>query len=401
MTRRVLVTDAGRGSALAVIRELGRRGWHVVAADSRTSTIGAASRYAAATEVYPSAFQGPGADTAAAVFEIARRHRVDLVVPVSDDVLLPLAAHRHAAPAGVALAIAPDGALHTAADKAATLDLARGLDIPIPETRVVTDAEDARGLLDELGAPVVVKPSRSRVFGPDGRLRKAEVSYAWNDDQLVAAIGAARQPVLVQAYHSGEGQGIGMVLGHGRPLVAVAHRRLHEVPVTGGASALRETVELDPVLLDQATRLLGALNWTGAAMVEFKVGATDTTLMEVNGRLWGSLPLAVHSGADIVGCLADVHLGVDRPAGPIDLYDRGVRSRNLDLELVWIASTLRGRHRFAALAPPGRREGILAAAQLMRRGQCDDVFSSDDRRPGVTGMRDVVTHLTRKVRNGR
>ena len=32
---RVLVTDAGRGSAIAVIRSLGRRGLHVIAADLR------------------------------------------------------------------------------------------------------------------------------------------------------------------------------------------------------------------------------------------------------------------------------------------------------------------------------------------------------------------------------
>src|SRR6185436_9703606 len=45
---RVLVTDAGRGSATAVIKALGRRGWHVIAADEDTLAPGCFSRHARA-----------------------------------------------------------------------------------------------------------------------------------------------------------------------------------------------------------------------------------------------------------------------------------------------------------------------------------------------------------------
>ena len=43
-----------------------------------------------------------------------------------------------------------------------------------------------------------------------------------------------------------------------------------------------------------------ALRYTGVAMVEFKVNAKtgEFVLIEINGRFWGSLPLAVAAGAN-------------------------------------------------------------------------------------------------------
>ena len=57
---------------------------------------------------------------------------------------------------------------------------------------------------------------------------------------------------------------------------------------------------LDPVLAEQAVALLRKLNWEGVAMVEFKRDRAEqrSVLMEVNGRYWGSLPLAIGAGID-------------------------------------------------------------------------------------------------------
>jgi hypothetical protein len=49
-----------------------------------------------------------------------------------------------------------------------------------------------------------------------------------------------------------------------------------------------------------AQMLVSALLWTGPVMVEFKIDNNDgrVLLMEINGRFWGSLPLAVKAGCD-------------------------------------------------------------------------------------------------------
>jgi predicted ATP-grasp superfamily ATP-dependent carboligase len=45
--------------------------------------------------------------------------------------------------------------------------------------------------------------------------------------------------------------------------------------------------------------LLKAIGWEGCAMVEYRLDdrTGEAALMEINGRFWGSFPLAVHAGA--------------------------------------------------------------------------------------------------------
>ncbi|WP_426573895.1 ATP-grasp domain-containing protein [Aquihabitans sp. McL0605] len=397
--RRVLVTDAGRTSSLAVIRSLGRAGHTVVAADSASNPTGARSRYATELASYPSPFVAGAGATAAALAGLARRHRIDVIVPVTDDVIVPLDEHRNLLPDGCTLAMPDHDLLHAAGSKVGSTRLARSLGIGVPRHEIVHRAADTEGIIDRLGAPVVVKPDRSRIIGPDGRLQRGSVAYAWTDDEARRAVEAAGQEVVIQAYHQGVGHGIGMVLADGRPLLAVQHRRLHEVPVTGGASARRVTVAPDPDLLASACAILGELGWTGAAMVEFKVGADGPAFMEINGRLWGSLPLAVLAGCDIPSRMVDVHLGEPEAcAAPLDTsYRTDVVSRNLDLELLWIGSVLAKGRKASNLVSFERREGVLAAVDLLRSNQGDDLAAPDDRRPVLTGVRRAFGHAAHKA----
>jgi NAD(P)-dependent dehydrogenase (short-subunit alcohol dehydrogenase family) len=88
--RRVLVTDAGRGSAIAIMRSLGQAGWEVVAADSDPRSAGFRSRFATETFVHPSPHRSPRAFVES-LHASLRRRRVDLVVPVTDECIHPLA----------------------------------------------------------------------------------------------------------------------------------------------------------------------------------------------------------------------------------------------------------------------------------------------------------------------
>ena len=57
----VLVTDADRGSAVAVIRSLGRRGWRVIAAGPHPLSAGLYSRHVSGRLCYPDPRRAPGA----------------------------------------------------------------------------------------------------------------------------------------------------------------------------------------------------------------------------------------------------------------------------------------------------------------------------------------------------
>jgi len=396
----VLVTDSDRGSAISIIRSLGRRGFRVIAGDANRGSLGFRSRYVAERLLYPPPARAP-AEFVGSVLEAARRWRIDLVIPVTDAAILPLSEER-ARWADVCRVAMPDAEpLRVVTDKRKTLELAGRLGIPAPRSEIAASPEAARRLAEELGWPVVLKPKSSRVYRDRKSVEAFQVTYANRPEEVSARLDRleGRCEVLVQEYCAGAGCGVGILMHEGRPLAAFQHRRLHEVPLTGGASSLRESAALDPVLYEYSVRLLGALRWTGLAMVEFKVGAAGPKLMEVNGRVWGSLPLAVLSGVDFPRLLAELYLHGPSAngAGPELRYRVGVRARNLESDMVWIAAALSGRRKYPYLETPGRGQGLAGLLGLLDPRCRNDNLALDDLGPGLGEIPRAVGKLWRKA----
>lgn len=394
----VVVTDAGRASGIAFIRSLARAGHRVVAADDRRWSAGLYTRSASARCRYPDPYRRPD-DAAAALLRCVTDHGVDVIVPMTDAMTRVAESIRDQLPAGCIVAAAPAEGAAVTADKQRTVDLAERLGVPLPATEFVRPGDPARALDGELGWPVVVKPVTSLAVDDRGEATKVEVSYAHDAAELASTLAAAPYAVLLQEYCGGDGVGVEILADRGRVVRAFSHRRLHEVPVTGGASSLRESIALDPVLLDHATRLVKAMDWTGLAMIEFKSGHAGDRLMEINGRPWGSIPLAIRAGvdfaADYVAMLTSPDGTVD-PPGPAP-YEVGVVARNLRLETVWIASVLRGPTGPVAAPYPPRRDALRAIAGLCSPRIADDVISWRDPLASVVELTLVVQRLAAKV----
>src|SRR5215213_4578772 len=132
----ILVTNAGLGSAIAIIRSLGRKGWRVIAADSNEQSLGFRSRYAQERLRYPAPETAPR-EFVAALLDAARTRDVDLIIPVTDAAILPLSEARDQF-AGVCKLALPDAdALTVVTNKLKTLDLAERLEVPAPRTSLV------------------------------------------------------------------------------------------------------------------------------------------------------------------------------------------------------------------------------------------------------------------------
>lgn len=398
----VLVTDARRGAAVAVIRSLAAAGHRVVAADSGRVSAGRWSRCSDVSVLHPDPLiDGEGA--AEAIARHVREHDVDLVVPVTEPVI---AALRTAPdwPASCRIAVEDDERLDVVRHKERTLELAATLGVPVPTSVRVATLAEARAAVGSIGWPIVLKPEASVAVDDDGRIHKFEVAYARDDAQLERAMTRFEglTPVLLQEFCVGVGVGVEVLAHKGELLAAFAHRRVREVPITGGASSFRVSVELDPDLLQHAAELMRAIGWTGLAMVEFKVGPRGPRLMEINGRLWGSLPLAAKAGMDFPARLVALLLDGPPAGRALDTdYRVGVRSRNLELELVWIAGVLRGPK---ATNPgtefPARRDALRVAARLPLPADGYDILSWRDPGAGAAELLHLAGKPLRKVRRG-
>jgi predicted ATP-grasp superfamily ATP-dependent carboligase len=404
MSRTALVTDAGRGSAIACLRSLGRAGWHVIAADADERCAGFRSRFAAERLVYPAPQRSPRAFVEC-LHEFLRARPVDLVIPVTDECIHPLARARASFAGLTRLAIASDEALATVTDKRATLELAQRLGVPVPETRVVATLEEVRAAARELRFPLVVKPAVSRRYLPaDDRIESGAVSFARDlaglERRMAPLLG--RHDVILQEYEAGSGVGVECLARDGRVLRAFQHRRLAEIPVTGGASAWRESVALDPVLLRHSCALIESLAWSGLIMIEFKHGARPW-LMEINGRIWGSLPLACMAGVDFPRELAELYCpdparSADGPppAAAETPYRIGVRAYNLELMLSWIVQVLLGRARHPYLPHPGRARALAGLLGLLDPTQKSDLAGARDFLPRLAEAQRILRRLAGK-----
>jgi predicted ATP-grasp superfamily ATP-dependent carboligase len=106
----------------------------------------------------------------------------------------------------------------------------------------------------------------------------------------------------IQEYCAGYGLGQFVFLHRGEAILKFQHRRIHEYPPEGGFSTLCESLSDGEhvELMKKSVAMLQSMDWEGAAMVEYRFDpkTNKARLMEINGRFWGSLPLAYYSGAE-------------------------------------------------------------------------------------------------------
>jgi predicted ATP-grasp superfamily ATP-dependent carboligase len=379
---------------LAVARSLGRKGVPVDIVDEHPRGIAAVSRYCRAFSRVPSPSRTGEAFVGAVRREVERgKHRV--VIP-TDDVTLALISRARSQFDGLAVLPFPDAdTIQTAHDKGALMSLAEEKGVPVPNSVVVRNPGDLGLAVRQIGFPAVVKARVSR-FLVGGEWRSATGTYYANTEaELEAACRAAGEIVphpLVQEYVPGDGRGIFVLMNHGRLRAAFAHRRIREKPPSGGVSVLSESVALDPQLLEHAERILEALKWHGVAMVEFRRDARDgvARLLEINGRFWGSLQLAIDAGVDFPYLL--YRLAVEGDVEPVLTYDVGVRLRWWLGDLDWLLLRLRDRSH-AGDGLVAIREFLGSTGKTTRA----EVFRRDDPGPGAVELAQYVGQATRSA----
>jgi len=139
---------------------------------------------------------------------------------------------------------------------------------------------------------------------------------------------------IVQEYIIGYGTGYYGIYEHGKCRGYFMHERIHEYPVTGGASTLAKSVYFED-LKEFGNKILEKLNWHGVAMVEFKRDSKTNKLklMEINPKFWGSYELSYKAGINFAYLAYLLAMGKNIPESKYitDIYFRWT----LPFDLLW------------------------------------------------------------------
>jgi predicted ATP-grasp superfamily ATP-dependent carboligase len=383
--RRVLVTDGEERAALAVVRSLGRAGHDPIVCAARQSSLAGSSRYCRLRIAVPDPLRWPD-QFGEAIEQAIDEHRADVVIPVSEAALMALLPRRERLAA--VLPFASQKSFEQICNKALVLEKARELGIAVPKQIVIASPTQLHMLRDlDIRLPIVIKPARS-VVTMGRRREKTSVMHVQDHSALTRAAGSlpdAAYPLLVQERIVGQGAGVFMLLWGGDVVAAFSHRRLREKPPAGGVSVYRESRPLDPHLLSQSTALLAAFEWQGVAMVEYKLDEQSgrAYLMEINGRFWGSLQLAIDAGVDFPSLLVDLAGGYRPPA--VQSYRCDVRTRWLMGDVDHLVTRMR-RTRAALDLPadaPGRGRALVQFLTAFGPGSRNEILRLSDPVPAV------------------
>jgi predicted ATP-grasp superfamily ATP-dependent carboligase len=355
-----VVAEVGWVNGLGAIRSLGRHGLRVLALDHRPYALGFRSRYAE-----PRLAPDPLDDEAGfiAALEAIAEETDDVlpVFPTHDEHVNAIARHADVLADRYRFPFPRWEVLERIQSKRHQLETAESIGLPVPRTLHPTSREEARAAGEELGFPVLVKPSANVGFRRSHRRQLFRCETAVELDRAYEA-AAPHEPMVQElipggdeelytlgSYVNRDGDALGLFSGH----------KLRQTRGFMGSARVGEAIWVEEVV-EQGLALLRGLDFHGISQVETKRDPRDGRfkLMEVNPRLWQWHSLAAACGVDLP-YIAYRDL-VGEPLSPARMHGDGKR---------WAITLMAG----------------LPAA-LERPPYVDAVFARDDPKPALVQL---------------
>lgn len=304
---RILVSNGSYKHTLGAVRWLAADGFEVDAIGSR-HCICASSRYLHHVAISEDVFNEQGFPE---FLSFLKQARYDVFLPISSQAVALAARHIDDLRPHCRVPIAELSKVELCFDKARINAFAANHEVDGPRTWQPSSPTDLEQMLPEIPFPVVVKRLSELGDFPTRYVDHADDLRRLFDSLIQAATPLESWPVIQQRI-VGPGEGLFALYDRGVCKRVFMHRRIRELPPTGGASCCAVSIFEDDLKL-AGTRLLNALEWHGVAMVEFKRdhNTGKLSLIEINPKFWGSLDLALESGVNFPALAARIALGED------------------------------------------------------------------------------------------
>lgn len=393
---KILILDGDTLPALSIARSLGSKGVNVTTASHLSKPICSYSRYNQSSLLYPHPLEASD-EFLCWIEQILTDNHYDLIVPVTERTLIPIARKFSNTLKAKKITMAELDALEIVLDKAKTSILAKQCGVPIPNSWDISDSTDLDKFEPEFTYPIVIKPGRS-ISDQTNRIPMT-VCYAHNQEELhkISNELLNHTHLVLQQYFTGIGVGIELIAERGEIRYAFQHQRLHEMPLTGGGSSYRKSVDIDDDLLVASKKLIKELDWHGVAMVEFKKNPEtgEFILIEINGRFWGSLPLAVAAGADFPLMLYQLYAtGTIEKHEP---YRREIYCRKLSSDVRWLEAVLRKDADTRLVTIPSVQSGLKDLLHIFLPKHYFDAQSLKDLKPGLVDLKQIISSYTGRL----
>jgi predicted ATP-grasp superfamily ATP-dependent carboligase len=294
----VIVTDGDKRAALAAVRAFHDAGVRVAVTVAGHTAPGAWSSACAERHLLPDPSTHADAFVDA-LAELVRDERYTLLVPGTDATLFLVSAARERLEPHVTLGLPPHEAVERGLDKIELLRAAAAVGIPSPPSVVCENVGDAAEAAQELGFPMILKPSSS--VGRRGQSLTREHAAVVESMSALEAEGAGLVgPFIAQRFESDATViWVGGVAVGGECITASAAVFGRSWPPRAGQASFAESLAPPPAVMARVSDLIGYLGWQGLFQLQL-LTRPDGSLhaIDFNPRPWASLGLDVAAGAN-------------------------------------------------------------------------------------------------------
>ncbi len=375
-------------SSVACVRSLGKRGIHTIVVSEDDDAAAFHSRYAGETLVVPS----PHDDLVAykdALLALAMRPDVLTILPVREEDVYVLARYREEFTPHVEAQWPTKDGLEQVQDRVQLFDAAERAGVAVPDTRLLDDVDDWDREWIVKGRYTLLADAYLDDYPPEKSRDPPSTQYLNGDKPDVETIRRqnGHTPIVQEFLPTTDEYGFFALYDEGEAVSTFQHRQVRAYNYAGGPSSFRESVSI-PELEASGRALLDELDWHGLAMVEFL--RNDETgefeLMEINPRLWSSLPFSVRTGADFPYHYWQLARGERDQID--DDYEVGIAGHLLRGEVSYLHSVLFDDEEL--VERPDRREAFSDVFESLREHPRFDYLRLDDPKPFV---RDALNML--------
>lgn len=373
---------------LGVIRSLGERGVPVVAVQFDKRDFAQRSRYVAEVHRVPR----PDAreeEFIARLEEIGARHPGALLVPAHDAAVVAIARHHERLGQTMVVACPEWDIARLYIDKRETYRVAASVEVPTPKTLTPRSAEDVDRAMDDIGLPVLVKPSQSHLFVSAFGRKMIEATTAAEVHAGFELADGAGLEVMMQEIIPGPdsaGANYNSYIAGGTAVAEFTARKVRNSPTRWGSPRVAVSERIEEVV-GPGRRLLAAIGYEGFSCTEWKRDERDGVykLIEVNGRHNLSSMLAVRTGVDFPWIEYNHKLHGVLPER-VEAFEEGRYWIDVLRDL---GETLRARR--------AEGYGVADYARPYLRRRCYADWSWRDPAPMVTRLSDAIRHGRRSV----
>jgi predicted ATP-grasp superfamily ATP-dependent carboligase len=359
-----LILDSELRPSLAAIRSLGRKGIKVSVASDSPFAMGILSKYSHQRYMLPNPRNNATAFLDS-LLKILRSESFDCVFASRTHTAYLLAQHQKELSSYTRISTPRLEVFEIAYQKEKTLQIARQNNITVPKIYDMEEVHDGA-----VNYPVIIKSLRRHGMGINICKTASELQ------NRLKKMTKMHGPCIVQEYIPNGGEiGVYTLLNNNsQPRAAIMQRRIRTCYSYGGASTLRETIK-DEELMQRTLDFLKRLQWTGVAMMEFRIDQRNGTayLLEINPRFWGSLELSIYAGIDFPFLLYRMLMEGD--IEPVFNYQEGVKTR-------WL---------FGDVRQLLLNFGALDNTNFFSLKTHDDIIQMDDILPAIYGSLSIFT----------